>query len=285
MPTTVSYFALVANQGTSMTTKPDKLTDEQLAAMDETLEHLFAHVLAQLPALTESIPAIVNDAIDVRTVLSAIAQSSPHNDADQMLAVASSEYEKLIDNLRLCRDRVRVLMDMGHEILDYSTSITNLLSPEQVTAEEKARIVEAAALLAGLKMGRNLTWSAGVLNFSEAVRGLDKAQGVLLNKTTRAGSVTAVIKAGLGDVIGGVIPGFSALVAIGKAATPPVDKQIDALSAALGTLKAIFLFREIAESQNVRCELAISILDDAVASEAKALSEMQEILGPLRKPK
>lgn len=267
-----------------MSTNPDKLTDEQLATMDETLQHLFAHVLAQLPALTETIPTIANDAIDVRTVLSAIAQSSPHKDADQILAAASSEYEKLIGNLRLCRDRVRILMDMGNEILDYCTSITSLLSPEHVTAEERAIVVEATALLGSLKMGRNLTWSAGVLNFSEAIRGLDRAQGVILNKKTRAGSVTAVIKAGLGDVIGEVIPGFGALVAIGKAATPPVDKQIDALSAALGTLKVIFLFREIAESQNARCNFAISILDDAVASETKALREMKEILSPLREP-
>ena len=253
--------------------------------MDETLHHLFKHALAQLPALTETIPSIANDSIDVRTILSAIAQSSPHKDSDEILESASAEYEKLIDNLMLCRDRVRVLMDMGSQIIDYSAPITSSFTPEHVTEDEKAVIVEATALLKTLNMERNLTWSAGVLNFSEAIRGLDKAQGVILNRKSRADSITAVIKAGLADGIGEAIPGFGALVAIARAATPPVDKQIDALSAALGTLKAVFLFREIAAAQNVRCEVALSIFSHAVARETNALSEMKEVLRPLQEPK
>jgi hypothetical protein len=85
----------------------DHLTEEQFAKLGETLQQLFNHVIAQLPALTGTIPAIANDSIDVRTVLSAVAQSSPHKDSDQILKDSSAEYEKLFDGLSLCRDRVK----------------------------------------------------------------------------------------------------------------------------------------------------------------------------------
>jgi hypothetical protein len=172
-------------------------------------------------------------------------------------------------------------MQRPREITEYSMSVTKSLVPSEITPEAKEIIADVTSLLMTLKMERNLTWSAGVLNFSEALRGLDKAQAAILNKSSRAGSITALIKAGLSDGLGIGIPVLGSMIALAKMATPPVDKQIDALSAALGTLKALFVFKEIAELQNARCALALSIFDSAIAREKAALVEMKKILQPL----
>lgn len=257
------------------------ITTEQWQVMQQSVRQIYEDALSQAPEMTLLAEGIKDDAIDVNDILSATARNSEHADSDLILGEASSGYHNLISAIHKCTSCLSALIETQSEAIEYLSALPLRKRREEFTKAEISTLLKAADLAQSLQTTRMLSVGVGLLNFYESVKALDRAQATILRKGTRLDQIKSsgkgLIKAGLTDGAGSVVPFLGTLIAIAEAATPNTDKQIEALSSALGTLKALFIFKDITQSEQPRCEFALQVFETTLVEERDIFEQLRHL--------
>jgi hypothetical protein len=263
------------------------MTPEELEAAQQVLALLFDKVLSEVPEILELAGAVRSEAIDVRVLLTSLVDGSRQSKAQAIWKTVSENYEKLNDKIQECTSAGAQLLRM-YDDNDYRGKIERhrLGVKQDQAAKALARAQGALAYLKTHKMGRQLTWSGCFINLFNMLRGLDRAQAVLLKRKPRseglAESFWKITKGAASDGASTIVPFLGTLVAMADAQTPEIDKQLDALSKASEALDVVFKFDEIVLEHIRAGESTLALFYHALEDEARMSKQFSETLAIIK---
>jgi hypothetical protein len=255
------------------------MIDEEIETSEHLFHQLFLHSAEALASLAGVIEQIRDDAVDVRTILRVAVESASHDSLRLPFTVISENYERAMEQLLDCGDRIRDLVALFVDA-DYSNRIETgrLKSPEGVSRDTIRQMISVVFELKAKMTGRESDWSAALINLAGLVRGIDGAQARVLNRPSKLEAAIEVAKPLIMWGIDLVAP-IGLLAELAKTQTPHIDKYLDKMHEAGNTYEPLHIFGDFLVEQIKFGEFTLERVADAEKSEREFLEKFNAAFG------